>query len=92
MATGQLFSLWQCFAEQMHEPRRPKGLRHPLATVLSLIALAVAAGSDGPHAIAEFAASLNHGQRWQLRCRPRLGLPGNATCPASAPSAACSKD
>ncbi|MCP5527292.1 MAG: DUF4338 domain-containing protein [Verrucomicrobiales bacterium] len=82
VATGQLFSLWQCFAEQMHEPRRPKGLRHPLATVLSLIALAVAAGSDGPHAIAEFAASLNHGQRWQLRCRPRPGAPRQCDVPS----------
>ncbi|MCP5518691.1 MAG: hypothetical protein H7A45_15700 [Verrucomicrobiales bacterium] len=50
-----------------------------------MIALAVAAGSDGPHAIAEFAASLNHGQRWQLRCRPRPGLPGNATSRAHLP-------
>jgi hypothetical protein len=47
--------------------------------------LAVAAGCKGPHAIAEFAASLNHGQRRHLRCRPRPGtrrqcdVPGERT-------------
>ncbi len=35
------------------------------------MALAVCAGCKGPHAIAQFAESLNPGQRRQLRCRPR---------------------
>jgi hypothetical protein len=35
--------------------------------------LAVAAGCQGPHAIAEFAQSLNHGQRRRLRSPPRRG-------------------
>lgn len=38
--------------------------------------MAVAAGCKGPHAIAQFAHSLNHAQRRCLRCRPRLGKPG----------------
>jgi len=50
-------------------------VRHKLASVLALIALAVAAGCKGPHAIAEFAQSLNPGQRRRLRCRPRKGRP-----------------
>jgi hypothetical protein len=77
--------LWQSFREQLTDPRKPKGKRHQLATILTLIALAVLAGCKGPHAIAEFAQSLNHGQRRQLRCRPRAGtrrqfdVPGERT-------------
>jgi hypothetical protein len=50
-------------------------VRHKLAGVLALIALAVAAGCKGAHAIAEFAQSLNHAQRGRLRCCPRKGRP-----------------
>ncbi len=83
--TDQLLSLWHCFRDRLTDPRKPKGKRHQLATLLSLIALAVAAGCKGPHAIAEFADSLNHGQRRALRCRPRPGtrrqcdVPGERT-------------
>lgn len=85
VATEQLSSLWHCFRERLTDPRKPKGKRHQLATVLTLIALAVAAGCKGPHAIAEFAQSLNHAQRRHLRCRPRAGtrrqcdVPGERT-------------
>lgn len=85
VVTEQWPSLWQGFRERLTDPRKPKGKRHQLATVLTLIALAVAAGCKGPHAIAEFAASLNHGQRRHLRCRPRAGtrrqcdVPGERT-------------
>jgi hypothetical protein len=83
--TDQLPSLWQCFRDRLTDPRKPKGKRHQLATVLTLIALAVAAGCKSPHAIAEFAQSLNHAQRRHLRCRPRRGtrrqcdVPGERT-------------
>ena len=83
--TEELDSLWECFRDQMTDPRKPKGKRHPLATILVLAALAVAAGCKGPHAMAEFAHSLNHGQRRRLRCRPRQGarrqfdVPGERT-------------
>jgi hypothetical protein len=73
--TARLDSLWECFRKQMTDPRKAKGVRHKLASFLALIALAVAAGCKGPHAIAEFAQSLNHAQRGRLRCRPRPGQP-----------------
>ena len=73
--TARLDSLWECFRQHMTDPRKPKGLRHKLAGFLTLIALAVAAGCKGPHAMAEFAQSLNQAQRRRLRCRPRPGRP-----------------
>jgi hypothetical protein len=75
VATLLLDSLWQWFRLRMTDPRDPRGVRHKLASFLSLVALAVVAGCKGPHAIAEFAQSLNHAQRRHLRCRPRPGHP-----------------
>jgi hypothetical protein len=75
VATARLSSLWECFRKRMTDPRDPHGVRHKLASCLVLIALAVAAGCKGPHAIAEFAQSLAPGQRGRLRCRPRRGRP-----------------
>jgi hypothetical protein len=80
--TEGLNSLWECFRKRMTDPRDPHGVRHPLAGVLALIALAVAAGCQGPHAIAEFAHSLNHAQRGRLRCRPRQGRPREYEVPS----------
>ena len=71
--TTRLDSLWACFHKHLIDPRKPQGVRHKLACCLTLIALAVAAGCQGPHAIAEFAQSLTHPQRRRLRCRPRRG-------------------
>jgi len=75
VATDRLDSLWECFRDALTDPRNPKGKRHQLATILTLAALAVAAGCQNPHAIFQFADSLTHGQRWRLRCRPRRGQP-----------------
>lgn len=75
VATVQLGSLWECFRQRPTDPRKPRGVRHRLASCLTLVALAVAAGCKGPHAIAEFARSLNQAQRRHLRCRPRPGQP-----------------
>jgi hypothetical protein len=80
--TARLDSLWERFRKQMTDPRDPHGVRHKLASVLALIALAVAAGCKGPHAIAEFAQSLNHAQRGRLRCRPRKGRLSVAETPS----------
>ena len=82
VGTARLDSLWQCFHKQMTDPRNPRGVRHKLAGFLALVALAVAAGCKGPHAIAEFAQSLNHGQRRPLRCRPRRGRPREYDVPS----------
>jgi hypothetical protein len=73
--TARLDSLWECFRQQMTDPRDPHGVRHKLASVLALIALAVAAGCKGAHALTQFAQSLNHAQRGRLRCCPRKGRP-----------------
>ena len=85
VATEQLASLHQYFHTQMTEHRHRKGLRHKLATCLTLIALATLAGCKAPHALAAFAAGLNHAQRRHLRCWPRRGrsreydVPGERT-------------
>jgi hypothetical protein len=81
VATAGLDPLWECFHQCMTDPRRARGIRHKLAGVLCLMALAVAAGCQGPHAIAQFAQSLNHAQRRALRCRPRPGKPGQCDVP-----------
>jgi hypothetical protein len=73
--TEGLNSLWEYFRQRMTDPRHPRGVRHQLASFLTLIALAVAAGCKGPHAMGQFAQSLNHAQRGRLRCRPRPGHP-----------------
>jgi hypothetical protein len=75
VATGQLASLHEYFRHQMTEQRHRKGLRHKLASCLTLIALATLAGCKAPHAMAEFAAGLNHAQRRALHCWPRPGRP-----------------
>ena len=75
VSTVRLGSLWECFHRRMTDPRDPRGVRHKLAGVLAIIALAVTAGCKGPHAIAEFARRLNHAQRRRLCCRPRRGRP-----------------
>lgn len=80
--TSQLDSLWERFRKHMTDPRHSQGLRHKLAGFLTLIALAVAAGCQGPHPIAQFAASLNHAQRGRLRCRPRKGRPREYDVPS----------
>lgn len=65
----------------MTDPRKAKGKRHQWATILTITALAVAAGCKDPQAIAEFAVNLNHGQRRRLRCRPRPGQPRQFDAP-----------
>jgi hypothetical protein len=71
--TPQMESLWQYARRGLTDPRSPKGVRHPITSLVCIATLAVAAGCQGPHAIAEFAQSLNHGQRRRLRCPARRG-------------------
>jgi hypothetical protein len=80
--TARLDSLWECLRKLMTDPRKPRGVRHQLAGLLTIVALAVVAGCKGPHAIAEFASTLNHGQRRHLRCRRRAGQPREYDVPS----------
>ena len=73
--TGEMSSLWEFVRQRVSDGRGRRGLRHPMAALVCLATLAVAAGCQGPHAVAEFAQSLNHGQRRRLRCRARPGAP-----------------
>jgi hypothetical protein len=82
VGTGKLEGLWFHFRAGITDPRRPRGKRHPLATILSIAALAIAAGCHGPIPIAQFAQSLNHGQRRRLRCRPDPGRPRQYVVPS----------
>lgn len=81
----QLGSLRETFQNYRTAPRRRRGVSHPLVSILTVIALGVCAGCQNPHAIAAFAANLNHGQRRLLRCRRRTGtlhhydVPGERT-------------
>jgi hypothetical protein len=79
--TDELDSLWDYARRHLLDFRRARGVRHPLASMVCVASLAVAAGCQGPHAIAEFANSLNHGQRRRLRCRPRRGHLGQFDVP-----------
>lgn len=71
--TAQLSSLASFIRRRVRDARDPHGIRHSIGSVIATAALAIAAGCQGPHAIAEFAPSLNHGQRRRLGCRPTPG-------------------
>lgn len=73
VSTASMSSFWEFARERLTDPRKSRGLRHNLASIVTVAALAIASGCQGPHAIAEFAKSLNHGQRRQLRFRRILG-------------------
>jgi len=79
--TAQMSSLATFLRQRVTDPRDPHGVRHPLAGTIGIATLAVAAGCQGPHAIAEFAQSLNHGQRRHLGCRPTPGKPRQCDVP-----------
>ncbi|MDP2324608.1 MAG: DUF4338 domain-containing protein [Gammaproteobacteria bacterium] len=67
--TQRMSSLSDYVREHMDDPRDAHGLRHRLPALVAIATLAIAAGCQGPHAIWEFAESLNHGQRRRLGCR-----------------------
>jgi len=75
VATAQLDPLRNSFDFYLTEYRKAKGLRYKMGACLAIVALATAAGCNGPHAIAEFANGLSHAQRRRLRCRHRQGRP-----------------
>ena len=89
--TPQMESMWQYARHGLTDPRSPKGVRHPITSLVCIATLAVAAGCQGPHAIAEFAKSLNRDQRRRLRCPPGAAPGGSSTCPVSRLWSECSK-
>jgi hypothetical protein len=75
LPTAQLGSLASFVRRRVRDRRDRRGVRHSIGSVVAVATLAVAAGCQGPHAIAQFAQSLNHGQRRRLGCRPIPGKP-----------------
>ena len=71
--TELMGSFWEFARQRLTDPRSAQGQRHSLASIVTVAALAIASGCQGPHAIGEFAQSLNHGQRRQLRFRRIAG-------------------
>ena len=71
--SAQMSSLAHFLRQRVRDPRDPHGVRHRIGSVIAAATLAVAAGCQGPHGIAQFAQSLNHGQRRRLGCRPTPG-------------------
>lgn len=71
--TELMSSFWEFARLRLTDPRSARGQRHSLASIVTVAALAIASGCQGPHAIGEFAQSLNHGQRRQLRFRRVAG-------------------
>lgn len=71
-----LGSLWERLHRRLPDARGAEGLRHPQATVLCLVLLALLCGvSGGYRDLEDFAQGLNRGQRRRLRCwrNPRTG-------------------
>ncbi|MGH9421507.1 MAG: transposase family protein [Thermoanaerobaculia bacterium] len=73
VSTDSMSSFWEFARQHLVDPRKARGQRHLLPSIVTLAALAIASGCQGPHAIGEFAKSLNHGQRRQLRFRRIAG-------------------
>jgi hypothetical protein len=73
--TAKMSSLADFIRKHVHDKRDAHGVRHPLGAMVAIATLAIGAGCQGPHAIAEFAQTLTHGQRRRLGCRRRPGHP-----------------
>ena len=73
IASAQMNSLFDFVRKRLTDPRHRNGVRYPIASIVCIATLAVAADCKGTHAIAKFSQSLNHGQRRRLRCHRRRG-------------------
>lgn len=49
IGTDQMEPLWQFVRQRLTDPRKKKGVRHPMASMVCIATLAVAAGCQGPH-------------------------------------------
>ena len=61
------------FFNQINDPRRPQGRRHPLPAVLAIATAAVLCGARGYKAISDWAQSLGQKALGRFRCRYRQG-------------------
>ena len=68
----QMLSLYDFFTE-IDDPRRAQGRKHPLPSVLSLVAAAVLCGMRGYKDISLWVESLGQKARGRFRCRKRDG-------------------
>ena len=71
-----LGSLWERLHRRLPDERSGHGLRHPQATILTTVLLALLCGVTGGYRdLEDFAQGLNQGQRRRLRCwrHPRTG-------------------
>jgi hypothetical protein len=57
------------FFNQITDPRRPRGRRHPLPAVLAIATAAVLCGARGYKAISDWAQSLSQKARARFHCR-----------------------
>ena len=72
LTADQMLSLYDCF-QNIDDPRRAQGKKHPLPAVLSLATAAVLCGMHGYKDISLWAQSLGQKARSRFRCRKRHG-------------------
>lgn len=72
LTADQMLSLYDCF-DNIDDPRRAQGRKHPLPAVLSLATAAVLCGMRGYKDISLWAQSLGQKARSRFRCRKRDG-------------------
>ena len=70
LAADHMRSLPECFAD-IDDPRRRRGRRHPLPTVLAIATAATLCGARTYQAMAEWAQDLSQRARERFRCRHR---------------------
>ncbi len=73
MLSAQQMESLPAFFEQISDPRRRQGRRHPLRAVLALSAGAILCGARGYKAIADWAQALSPRARARFRCCYRNG-------------------
>lgn len=73
MLSAQQMESLPAFFEQIPDPRRAQGRRHPLRAVLAICAGAILCGARGYKAIADWAQALSPRARARFRCRYRNG-------------------
>jgi predicted transposase YbfD/YdcC len=77
MPSPDAYGRLKMFLESVPEPRRARGLRHPVADVLFIVLVAVICGAEDAEAIEDFA---KQNKAWfAKRCKLRHGIPSQDT-------------